>query len=195
MGVLDDGVGTPARIPVDPDNHGLPRGPGNEASGLRLHARCLCSSNCRSTADGADWEGEKSRVSSSQSYMRCSSRERAIGSQCRSAPSALANGTSTLCPGSESKRRWDWPGQDCSPSGSVTISVVEMLATRSRMRYCSTVLNVAKADRPEPYGFARHCMVCRCWDVADSIPTAMFALKLPSSSASRSSSISSGCLL
>ena len=39
------------------------------------------------------------RVSSSQSNMRCSRRERAIGSQCMSAPSALVNGTSTLGPG------------------------------------------------------------------------------------------------
>jgi hypothetical protein len=39
------------------------------------------------------------RVSSSQSNIRCSRRERAIGSQCMSAPSALVNGTSTLGPG------------------------------------------------------------------------------------------------
>jgi Transposase len=39
------------------------------------------------------------RVSSSQSNMRCSRRERAIGSQCMSAPSALVNGTSTLAAG------------------------------------------------------------------------------------------------
>ena len=39
------------------------------------------------------------RASSSQSNMRCSRRERAIGSQCMSAPSASVNGTSTLGPG------------------------------------------------------------------------------------------------
>ena len=39
------------------------------------------------------------RVSSGQSNMRRSRRERAIGSQCMSAPSASVNGTSTLGPG------------------------------------------------------------------------------------------------
>ncbi len=39
------------------------------------------------------------RASSSQSNMRCSRRERAIGSQCMSAPSALVNGASILGPG------------------------------------------------------------------------------------------------
>jgi hypothetical protein len=55
-----------------------------------------------------------------------------MGSQWRLAPSAAVNLTSCRGPRSRSYRAWDWPGQNCSSSGSVISSgvvaeILEML--------------------------------------------------------------------
>jgi hypothetical protein len=67
--------------------------------------------------------------------MRCSRSDRAIGSQCLSAPSEAVNGMSRFTPRSLSNSCFGWPGQNCSPSGSVISNGVVIWSTTSVRLY------------------------------------------------------------
>ena len=129
------------------------------------------------------------RVSSSQSNMRCSRSDRAIGSQWRSAPSEAVNGISRFTPRSLSNSCCDWPGQNCSPSGSVISNGVVIWSTTSVRLYWRAAVNTSNGDC-RPYGFARHSQFCRSVGVASFIASSMNRSKSflsPESSSCRSS--------
>ena len=77
---------------------------------------------------------------SSQSNTRASRVRGPRGSQCRSAPSCAVKRTISLGPAQPVVQRCDWPGQNCSFSGSVTSSGVVMPATSSPSRYRRTAV-------------------------------------------------------
>ena len=93
-------------------------------------------------------DGRTPSVASSQSKKRWARRPRALGSQCRSAPSAAVNGTSSFGPGNASYSCWDCPGQNASPSGSAIGSGVIPL----RSMTCAACLSSREVEIEEGAG-------------------------------------------